>query len=219
MGFKNIMGQLARWLEELAMYDMDIIHRPGKQHANADGLSRLKDDITPCNCYFAGQGINDLPCGGCRFCKRAHEQWGRFHDEVDDIVPLAVTQVRTVQLGSRVGEQEVADGTAWCQLIPKETIRGQQQGDPDIAAVMKWAQDGVDLTQAELARSGPSVKYFWLVREQLSLRDGVLYYKWEEAPPRWLLVVPKELKQMVMESNIGQGQADRHLAWYEGGLL
>lgn len=42
MRFKHIEGQLARWLEELAQYNMDIVHRPGKKHTNADGMSRLR---------------------------------------------------------------------------------------------------------------------------------------------------------------------------------
>jgi len=38
--FKEVDGQLARWLETLAKYDFKIIHRKGVRHANADGLSR-----------------------------------------------------------------------------------------------------------------------------------------------------------------------------------
>ena len=33
-------GQTARWMVKLAMYDFDIKHRAGKQHSNADGVSR-----------------------------------------------------------------------------------------------------------------------------------------------------------------------------------
>lgn len=40
LNFKNPEGQLARWLESLSVFDMKIEHRPGKQHANADALSR-----------------------------------------------------------------------------------------------------------------------------------------------------------------------------------
>ena len=43
MGFKNIEGKLAMWIEELAVYNMEIVHRPGKDHVNADGLSRIPD--------------------------------------------------------------------------------------------------------------------------------------------------------------------------------
>ena len=49
MGFKNIEGQLARWIEELAVFNMEIVHRPGKDHVNADGLSRIPDPLVQCN--------------------------------------------------------------------------------------------------------------------------------------------------------------------------
>lgn len=43
-------GQLARWLARLGQYDYQITYRPGKQHANADGLSRrpCKSDCGHC---------------------------------------------------------------------------------------------------------------------------------------------------------------------------
>ena len=37
--FKEPVGQVARWIEQMAEYDFEIAHRPGKQHANADALS------------------------------------------------------------------------------------------------------------------------------------------------------------------------------------
>ena len=37
---KNIQGMLARWLAKLQQFNFDIIHRPGAQHGNTDGLSR-----------------------------------------------------------------------------------------------------------------------------------------------------------------------------------
>lgn len=39
--FKNPEGQLARWLEVISTYDMEIEHRPGRKHGNADALSRI----------------------------------------------------------------------------------------------------------------------------------------------------------------------------------
>ena len=38
--FKLPEGQLARWLEVIAAYDIEIIHRAGRSHGNADALSR-----------------------------------------------------------------------------------------------------------------------------------------------------------------------------------
>ncbi|GAB1869457.1 RNA-directed DNA polymerase [Camponotus japonicus] len=40
MSFKDLEGQLARWLERLQEFEFDIIHRKGQSHGNADGLSR-----------------------------------------------------------------------------------------------------------------------------------------------------------------------------------
>ena len=93
--FKYIEGQLARWIEELAQYNYKIIHRKGSEHVNADALSRMEDWLDPCDCYSAGADVANLPCGGCDYCRRAHHQWSRFNEDVDDIVPLAV---RTVNL-------------------------------------------------------------------------------------------------------------------------
>lgn len=50
--FKNPEGQLAWWLEVLSTYNMEIQHRPGKQHLNADALSRL-------TCRQCGYDIDD----------------------------------------------------------------------------------------------------------------------------------------------------------------
>ena len=93
MRFKLIEGQLARWLEELAQYDLQILHRSGSKHSNADGLLRIPDTVKPCDCYNAGLHLSDLPCGGCRYCTRAHDQWSRFLEQVDDVLPLVVRHV------------------------------------------------------------------------------------------------------------------------------
>ena len=93
LGFKNIEGQLARWLEELATYDMTIMHRPGKDHGNADGLSRVPREGV-CNCSPRLIGVENLPCAqsgmDCTYCTKAHERWERFQEEIDYVVPLSV---------------------------------------------------------------------------------------------------------------------------------
>ena len=56
MNFKNIEGQLARWLEELQEYDMEVLHRAGRAHGNADALSRKVDEEEFCANYV-GEGV------------------------------------------------------------------------------------------------------------------------------------------------------------------
>ena len=49
MNFKNIEGQMARWMETLGENDIKIKHRTERKHMNTDSLSRL-------------------PCDDCEYC-------------------------------------------------------------------------------------------------------------------------------------------------------
>ena len=99
MRFKNIIGMLARWIEELSQYDMVVIHRKGVEHFNANSRSKIAEYIPLCNCYFAGCRPEDLSCFqiGCLSCKRIHEQWSRFQEDADDVIPLSVRLVSTAK--------------------------------------------------------------------------------------------------------------------------
>ena len=39
--FKELEGQLARWLEKLEEFQFEIVHRKGKVHCYANALSRI----------------------------------------------------------------------------------------------------------------------------------------------------------------------------------
>ena len=58
MGFKKIECQLARWIEELTVYNMEIVHQHGKDHVNADGLSRIPDQLEQYNYYSYGCDVH-----------------------------------------------------------------------------------------------------------------------------------------------------------------
>ena len=44
--FKDTEGMMSRWLHALQQFQFSIVHRPGKDHENADGLSRAPS--SPC---------------------------------------------------------------------------------------------------------------------------------------------------------------------------
>ena len=61
MRFKNIEGQLARWIEELQNYDTELLYRVGRDLGNVDGMSRLPDMAELCRgCRISGE----IPGGG-----------------------------------------------------------------------------------------------------------------------------------------------------------
>ncbi|UYV82242.1 K02A2.6-like [Cordylochernes scorpioides] len=123
--FKNPEGQLARWIQRLQEYQVEIQHRPGKRHQNADALSRR-----PC-----------VP--QCGHCARAEDKYG-------------MRQV-TVQESDEVEEQHRTG-------------------------------------QALKKSSTPKTKSLWSLWNSLTLRDGVLYRKWEIEDGKhesWKLVLPR----------------------------
>ena len=89
LNLKRPEGQIARWLEEVSQYDFHIEHRKGYRHVNADALSRIPQQGSTCSCYQLGSRLEDLPCGGCHHCERAHKRWACFAEEVDNVVSLS----------------------------------------------------------------------------------------------------------------------------------
>ena len=94
MNFREPQGQLARWLEELSQYNMVLQHRAGREHLNADALSRVTLNSETCEALRAGIRPGQLPCRGCKYCVTAHERWEPFFAEVDEAVPLVTCNKR-----------------------------------------------------------------------------------------------------------------------------
>ena len=221
--FKDPQGQIARWLEELSQYDMRVTHRPGKNHGNADALSR-KPNQDKCGQYKAGVALEDLPCGGCRYCLKAHTQWKQFEDEVDEVVPLTRVscvnlQTGVEELGSVVNAINTAKGMS-VQLLNEECsiqavsptsdpqspgvwdfshkrVKQAQSTEGEIAHVIDWLTNGTEPPQLDLYLSGPVAKYYWINRNLFILQNGLV---WRNDPKtgREQLFVPESLRTEVM---------------------
>ena len=87
---------MARWIEYVFQFKFALQHRAGTKHSNADALSRLPDENDECRFYRLHTPLEELPCGGCGYCSRRHEEWKDFAENVDDVVPLTkIRQVKT----------------------------------------------------------------------------------------------------------------------------
>ena len=60
LSFRDLEGQLARWLERLQQFEFEIVFRKGQFHGNADGLSRRHCESQ-----------------GCRYCAKIEENCAR----------------------------------------------------------------------------------------------------------------------------------------------
>ena len=200
LSFRNCQGQVARWLEELSQYDMVIEHRPGDKHINADVLSRIPNYDKDCLNYKANVDLMQLPCcrGGtiCNYCSKLHEKWKVFNEEVDDVIPLAV---RVVTQDESIPEA-VAEN--WLEKYSAAELRAAQLRDSDLRPVINWLELEMDPSQANLYLRSPAVRHYWLLKDQLFLSDGVLFYRWEDPiSPTIKLMVPFDMREEILKLN------------------
>ena len=153
--------------------------------------------------YEVGATLESLPCKGCDFCSRLHKQWAHFEADVDDVVPLAIRRVSPRDdtdwddiISSDYSDQP--EGAIWLPSYPPEELRKFQQDDPDLSRLIDWLESETTPPLEELYLCSPSVKKFWLNKLQLEFQKGVLYYRWEDNPPKSLLLIPDALKGEIM---------------------
>ena len=88
MNFKNPEGQIARWIQRLQEYDIEIRYRKGSSHGNADALSRK-------------------PCSeSCNYCTTAEKKYELINPTVRQVTasttskpdPWSDEQVRKDQM-------------------------------------------------------------------------------------------------------------------------
>ena len=119
LNFKDLEGQMARWLERLQMYDFEIVHRKGTTHSNADALSRR-----PC-----------LP--GCKYCCRHEEKI-----QSEDIKAITISAddgwTATDLADAQSADEDLQHLITW----KKEGKRPDWQSISEYSAVLKsyWAQ-------------------------------------------------------------------------------
>ncbi|CAG2200311.1 unnamed protein product [Mytilus edulis] len=209
MNFKNIEGQLARWLEELSQYNLIIQHRPGKKHSNADGLSRIPNHQDLCSHYSSEIPLNLLPCGGCKYCTRARSQWQIFEEDVDFVVPLTA---RSVSCTSPVGiigltirsiRNVTSDNNVSIMGMPtsysNDDLRQLQNQDKHLSTIIAWLTLNYTPSKQELQMQSPGVRHLWQCKSQLRYQDSILSYIWEDpVGSRILFVTPDSLKDELL---------------------
>lgn len=175
---------------------------------------RTEEHSNKCDCYQAGKNLSDLPCRGCKHCLRLHEQWARFEDNVDDVVPLAVRCVQSgsenrgdniqlMQTGQPHAHMMETSVVNWLQSVSPEELANLQKNDPVLSILYMWKESGKLPTKDQVILEGPAVRKFWLCWPQVILRQGVLYYSWERVGaqhPILLLLVPASMQRDVLQA-------------------
>ena len=165
----------------LAEYDFSIEHRPGRQHNNADAMSRI-----PCHqCLRPTGSMTDAEVD------EAPEVPTKYDTETKSGgTSPAHTKVQTVY-------QAMAVPANWLEGMSSIDIRNQQWEDLILRKTISWLESGENRpTWEEITVDGIELKTFWGAWKQLCLRGTVLCRRWEDI--RYLLVVPRSLRGEVL---------------------
>ena len=169
---KDPNEQLSRWIEKLEEFHYSIEVRPGAQHANADGLSRLECGGKRCIC----EGVAETAMGSehVSAVRRNREKRPRVGKK-------AQHHVNSVQFEAAWTTEEMVEA---------------QRTDPDIAPILRAKVDGDQRpTWEDISIESPATKSYWAEWDRLYLRGDLLYRKWESNDGRFYrfqLVLPKQ---------------------------
>ena len=153
-------GRKARWLETLAEYTFTIVHRPGRQHSNADALSRRAADV------LAARSSPPSPVSSVSAATLATPVCAAEHASPVSVPPPDPTPSVPVSFPS----------------LPAHTpaeLRAAQLLDPDIATALQWYDSDKQVFHRPSADSisgcSRSVHRYASEVATLILLDDVLY--------------------------------------------
>ncbi len=100
----------------------------------------------------------------------------------------------------RIDETTQID-TPWVMGYTINEIIEHQEKDPDLRPILPWLSSDQQPTEAELFPLGKASKFYWINKDRLQIKRGVLFYNWmlpngEESS---LLVIPKKMIEQVLE--------------------
>ena len=179
--FRLPEGQIARWLEHLQQYDFRIEHRPGRNHGNADALSRR-----PCG---------HTSCKHCEQMENREKSQREAESASNDPRVLESLKVATVS----VVPADLANEFPWTHT---DLLEAQLQ-DPEIGPVVKWKNEGTRSPWPTVAPYSEDTKVYWSQWDSLCLKEDVLYRIWENpAGNRQILqlLLPKKLRPQVLHA-------------------
>ena len=165
--FKDTEGMMARWLHTLQQFQFSIVHRAGRDHGNADGLSRVP--TSPCGQYAhvdcppvdTAVEVADQPFDA--------ESVGDSEDA--DLVPLQSGEDWVAQLDDDLSQPASQTGETFCitALLLKDTT---------YITLLEWIRSDVFPPWVEVKSLCPELRFLWHHRNNLSAdANGVIWRK------------------------------------------
>ena len=183
----------------MSAYSFTVEYRKGKNHINADVMSRCFD-IWDCKCSEEDM-LESLRCGPCKKCqKRAVEMqssklWNYEVNSKDDSqssfeMPAdgstsvsidlpetsKVCEVKTRSKSTKDCDTVCTEGFSFSEIThSKSDLRKMQEQDQNIGPLYRWLVTGKRPTLSDVQMESTETRYYLLLWESLRLIDGLVY--------------------------------------------
>ena len=191
---KHPTGQVARWLQELCLYNLTVTHRSGLKHRNADALSRI-----PCK---ACQRQENVDCNSDdeyeepRYKIKFQDFSGGINTETELNTDCDIPQVKVITRGQARQESDTFKPTfGLLEGWEPADIRQLQLEDPSIGPILLAREESLERPLwNKISHSSSHQKCLWRQWDRLKIHGGMLYRTWhnEETDEEILhLIIPK----------------------------
>ncbi|BHF62603.1 hypothetical protein SprV_0200558800 [Sparganum proliferum] len=166
--FKNPEGQVARWQEKLAEYDFECVFRPGRQHGNADALSRK-----PHRPHGECPSCTDIAISAIALQSDQCLLWAAAQRDDPHICPIydrKVSNARPLSKAELAGHSYETRclHSLWDKLFIENGVlfyRDNEQYPKRVVLPLSMVDDVVERMHAELGHSGTH-KTEWALRRR-----------------------------------------------------
>ena len=184
-----------RWVSDIAIFDLDIVYRPGKSNSNADSLSRIpKAEVT--------RILDDTNS------KTDGEVKGKANIIQTSSIAISCPIVKSPSITSQSvlsseAETETADNTnRWGTSCTRGlSLQDAQLNDSAISRVTDLKhQSPAKPSRRQVSKEPRIVQKLMRVWDHLNVRDGTLFYKkvYDDGEVRHLLVLPRDMRLKVL---------------------
>jgi len=197
------MPQLARWLTLIEQFDYEVVHRHGKQHANADGLSR-RPTITDDQGSRLTQCQNESEVSSSMDNRRSHLATAEESSQSlqsDSIVQLTIPSTDDRQSSAQTNYTRpkvcvVESEAEVVHLLVRENLANDQYADAELGRVVQLRLETDECPSNERIQAESELTKKMVVKwENLEVHNGLVYRRFNRSkssmPTTLQLLVPR----------------------------
>ena len=188
--FKDTEGMMARWLHTLQQFQFTIVHRSGRDHSNADGLSRVP--TSPC-CQCTRVDCPQVDTA-VELADQPFDAESVGDSEDLDLVPIQSGEDWVAQLDDDLSGPATQTGEAF-------HISALQLEDTTCITLLEWIWADVFPPWKEVKGICPEIRLLWHHRNNLSVdANGVIWRKRSSQGSQLQLLVPRPARESLFQA-------------------